>query len=212
MRKRLSPLLWGLFLSASFCALSDGATITWTNYGSVGSRLAVDSTGEPLWGTMEFGLDPDLSLGDLVQLWKAVGEIDDPTGKLDAYLDLDWHVDDVLLGESHIGFGSFHPSGSWCHTGDYAVNEYDVLYVRAFNVSKPDFVSTPITERELTIRNRDGEIVFNKIGGVCCVQTYFFDNLQTRPIPEPSAALLVFSGIVLAAVKNRKASLTTERK
>lgn len=203
----LTPLFLGLVFTSS----SEAATITWTNSGSVGSGLAVDSRGEPLWGTMEFALEPDLSLGALVQLWKAVGAIDDPTGKLDAYLDLNWHVDDVLLDESHIGFGSFHPSGSWCDTGDYAVNEYDILYVRAYNVSKPDFASIPITERELTIRNRDGEIVSDIVPPIT-PPTGFFPDLQTRPIPEPSAVLLVFSGTALAAMKNRKASLTTERK
>jgi hypothetical protein len=193
----LAVLLSGLV----FTSLPEAATIVW---GTVDSGLAVDSRGEPLWGTMEFALEPDLSLGALVQLWKAVGEIDDPTGKVDAYLDLNWHTDDVLLGESHIGFGAFHPSGSWAQTGDYAVNEYDTLYVRAYNVSKPDFASTPIAERELTIRNRGGEIVFDTVppfGPTTCV----FPDLQTRPIPEPSVLLILIPALT-AWVINRKRS------
>jgi hypothetical protein len=177
-----------------------------------GTTLAVDSRGEPLWGTTEFGAQQDLSLGALVQLWQAVGEIDDPTGNPDAYRDLNWHVDDIFLDETHIGFGTWsYANGGWSRRGDYRLNENDIFYVRAYNVSKPDFASTPIMERELTIRNREGEIVFESVRAIS-VQTYFFDNLQTRPIPEPSAVLFVLAGIALAGMKRKKARLRVERK
>ncbi len=199
---RTSILLWLVVFSQPCRA----ATITWSNYPPEGPTYAVDSRGEPLWGTIEFSQYPDLSLGALVQLWKAVGEIDDPTGNPDAYRDLGWHVDDVLLDESHMGFAAPNqPNGAWSHTGDYALNYGDIMYVRAYNVSKPDFASTPITERELTIRNRSGEIVSDWVGSKpYSPQTYFFDHLQTRPIPEPSAVLMMAAAIPLFCLKSRK--------
>jgi hypothetical protein len=212
--KRVSFLIFaGLLWLAGFDVMSYAATITWTNTHLGGTVLAVDSRGEPLWGTTEFGTQPDLSLGALVQLWKAVGEIDDPTGNPDAYRDLNWHDDDVLLDETHVGFGTWsYANGGWSRRGDYQLNEDSIFYVRAYNVSKPDFASTPVMERELTIRNREGEIVFESVKGIISNQTYFFDNLQTRPIPEPSAVLLVLAGIALAGMRRKKARLRVERK
>ena len=198
MKGRLSFALLTLLALAALASLSQAATFTWTS----GSALAVDSRGEPLWGTSEFAAQPDLSLGALVQLWKAVGEIDDPTGNPDAYRDLNWHDDDVLLDEAHLGLGTWTPNGRWSRHVERPVNEDDVFYARAYNVSKPDFALTPIMERELTIRNREGEIVFDTFEPVS-VSILHFPNLQTRPIPEPSAVLLVIPALALWAMKKR---------
>lgn len=212
MRRRLSFVLLTLVALAAITSMSHAATITWTNTRLSGTTLAVDSRGEPLWGTSEFAAQPDLSLGALVQLWKAVGQIDDPTGNPDAYRDLNWHDDDVFLDETHIGFGTWsYANGGWYGHGDYQLNEDDIFYVRAYNVSKPDFASTPIMERELTIRNRDEEIVFERAGSVIGPQTYFFNDLQTRPIPEPSTVFLVVAVAPLFYRKNRKRRLTEQR-
>jgi len=84
-----------------------GATITW---GATSSAPATDWFGNPLLGTSTFG-QPDFSNGALVQLWLAVGEIDDYTCLIDVcrgplgghpY----WHIDDVLLEQTHVGFGT----------------------------------------------------------------------------------------------------------
>jgi len=212
--KRVSfPIFAGLLWLAGFDVMSYAARITWTNTRLGGTTLAADSRGEPLWGTTEFGAQQDLSLGALVQLWKAVGEIDDPTGNPDAYRELNWHDDDVFLDETHVGFGTWsYANGGWSRRGDYQLNEDSIFYVRAYNVSKPDFASTPIMERELAIRNRWGEIVFERAGSKIGPQTYFFDNLQTHPIPEPSALLFVVAGITLAGMRRKKTRLRVERK
>jgi hypothetical protein len=142
-------------------------------------------------------------LGALVQLWKAVGEIDDPTGNPDAYRDLNWHIDDVLLDEVHMGLGTWNPNGRWYRRIERPVMEDDIFYAGAYNVSKPDFALTPIMERELTIRNREGGIVFDTFEPMSSVLTLQFARLQTRPIPEPSAALVVIPALALWAMKKR---------
>lgn len=205
MRKRLSALLWGLFLSASFCALSHGATITWTNRHPDGPTPVIDSARNPVGGSFDPGPVPDLSMGSLVQLWKAVGAIDDPAHNFGAYWDLDWRINDVLLDESHIGFGAPDRCDvSWSHTGDYAVNEGDILYVRVYNVPKPDFVTIPVTGREISVRDRWNRVVYQTVGDTSSPQTLYFDYLCTGCVPEPCAALLVFPGLALWAMKKRR--------
>ena len=198
--KRAIWMLAVVFSVVGLANLSHGATITWFN--NVGAGY-FDSTGAPVGGMMEFGSTPTLSMGALVQLWKAVGGVDDPRMVPAAFEDTNWTVDDVLLGESHIGFGTFaEVDRSFAMTGDYLVNEGDIVYVRAYNVPKPEFPQAPV--KEIGIRNDLDEIVTQTVGPVLNPQTLVFDNLRTEPIPEPATLLLLAPGLALWAIRRKK--------
>ena len=156
----------------------------------------------PLSGT------PNLSRGALVQLWLAIGTIDDPFMVAEAYQDTAWKIDDVLLQESHIGHGTFQSNaGTWSTRSDFAVNEGDILYVRAYNLPKADWLAGQMALRDLGIRNSADEIVFQTLDPVMSPQTLYFDDLIAGVypcIPEPSALLLILPALAMWKMRRRK--------
>lgn len=194
-----------LILAVALCAMlvstADSATITWA---SPSTSPARDDAGNPLPGQSTFGV-PNLSRGALVQLWLAVGAIDDPFMVPLAYEATDWHVDDVLLQESHVGHGTFlSNAGSWSTKSDFAVNEGDTVYVRAYNLPQADWTAAGLTTRELGIENSQGAIVSQLVLDVRNPQTLNFADLKTVPIPEPATLLLLAPGLALWAIRRKK--------
>jgi hypothetical protein len=178
-----------------------GATITWAG---PSTAPAHDFAGNVLQGTSTFGT-PNLSNGALVQFYLAVGEIDDPRANMDAYQNTDWVIDDVLLAESHVGFGTFSSNaGSWSHKADYAVNQGDTVYVRAYNLPKADWATASLAEREVGIRNSDDIIVFQAVGDTKNPQVLNFGDLKTEPIPEPASLLFLVPGLAVWAIRRKK--------
>jgi hypothetical protein len=185
------------------------AFIGWTAHSGAG---VTDSFGTYLTGTKRSGVTVDLSQGALVQLIKAVGEIDDPgypTAE-PAFADPNHTLDDVILDQRHIGYGQGPPGqpstdGRWNVTSvevDIAVG--DVLYVRAYNVPEPDIAGTSLAVLQLGIRDTSGAIVSNTVAQVVNPETYYFDNLQTVPIPEPASLLFLVPGLALWALRRKK--------
>jgi len=197
MRKRVLLVVPAMLAVVGLC---NGATITWGNV----ATPAVDFAGNLLLGQIDWGVTPNLSLGALVQLWKAVGAVDDPRLVEAAYNDTGWKIDDVLLDESHVGFGTFMPTGYWSHTGDYAVNEGDIVYVRAYKQEKPNFAATAYLQREIGIRDVAGNILTATVGDVKNPQSLYFEGLKTEPIPEPACLLFLVPGLALWAVRRKK--------
>jgi len=200
--------LLGALLFAPFIAHPNpcpSATIVWGNIHPEGPALATDSQNNPLCGTNEFGPTPTLSLGALVQLWKAVGAPDDPLFAMGAYQDTNWRINDILLDETHIGYGTFaDPKGAWCQVGHYEVEEGDVLYVRVYNVSKPDFAGTSYLQREVGIRSRPRYTVPTAVvGDVKNPQIFYFDNLTTG-VPEAASLCFLIPGMALWALRRKK--------
>ncbi len=154
--------------------------ITWSNFHSAregGAMPAWDWGFGPLRGTSAFG-PVDLAKGSLVQLIKAVGEIDEPWMSMPFYEDPDCTVDDVILDEVHCGYGTFvQPDGTWSRTVDVAASAGDFLYVRAFNAPKPDWAGIPLAGRDLTIRNICGRIVCHRLKRDDVPLTLYFDGL-----------------------------------
>jgi hypothetical protein len=194
-----------LILAVALCAMlvstADSATITWA---SPSTSPARDFAGNPLPGQSTFGT-PNLSRGALVQLWLAVGAIDNPFMVQGAYADTAWKTDDVLLMESHVGHGTFlSNAGSWSTRSDFTVNEGDIVYVRAYNLPKADWTAAAIGTRELGIANSQGAIVSMAVGPVINPQTLNFADLKTQPIPEPATLLLLAPGLALWAIRRKK--------
>lgn len=176
------------------------ATITWACRSTAPARTW---GGQPLQGLSTFG-QPDLSRGALVQLWLAVGAIDDPFMAPGAYADTAWHVDDVLLQESHIGHGTFvSNAGTWSTRSDFAVNEGDTLYVRAYNLPKADWSAGAMAMRALSVSNSQGQIVTQTVGIVINPQTLYFDDLFLG-VPEPSGLLLILPALGIWRIRRRK--------
>jgi len=184
------------------------AFIGWTAHSGSG---VTDQFGTYLPGTKASGVVVDLSNGALVQLIKAVGEIDDPGVPAGAeYANSDYVVDDIILDERHIGYGQGPPGrpstdGRWNVTSvevDIAVN--DVLYVRAYNVPKTDIPTTDLATLEVGIRDTADIIVSNTVTQVVNPETYYFDNLQTDPIPEPASLLFLVPGLAIWALRRKK--------
>lgn len=181
------------------------ATITWAAPSTAPAR---DFAGNPLPGQSTFG-PPNLSRGALVQLRLAVGGIDDPFMVLQAYESTDWHIDDVVLQESHIGHGTFQSNaGTWSTKSDFAVNEGDILYVRAYNLPKAEWSAASVGVRELTIRNSKCEVVFQTVGDVRNPQTLYFEDLRgpslSGCVPEPSALLFILPALGVWRIRRRK--------
>ena len=192
------PVLLGVLALATAC---NGASIIWDTL-----QPAADSEGDPLSGTRAFG-PVNLSNGALLQLYKAVGDIDDPRMVQAAYENADWVVDDVLLDEIHAGYGYGPPGGAagglFAHTVDVDVAVDDVLYVRAFNVAKGDFLTTPLLGREIGIRDSTDMIVTNTVTTVDPT-TYYFSDLRTEPIPEPASLLFLLPGLAIWGLRRKK--------
>jgi hypothetical protein len=180
------------------------ATITWAAPSTAPARTC---NLRPLQGFSTFG-QPDLSRGALVQLWMAVGAIDNPFMVMHAYESTDWHIDDVLLQESHVGHGTFlSNAGTWSTRSDFAVSEEDTLYVRAYNLPKADWNSAAIAARVLGIANIQGKIVTQTVGPVINPQTLYFNDLMVGVypcVPEPSALLLILPAIGIWKMRRRK--------
>ena len=160
-----------------------GAFVLWgTGESGSGTGGAVDSDGNYLPGTQTMG-DPQLENGALVQLWKAVGEIDDPEANAPGpWRDPDWHIDDELLDQVHIGYGLYPPgspaNGEFGRAVTVDVLPGDVLYARVYNVPAGEVASTPFPA--VGVRNTDGQIVTHTVTQVQNPQRYFFDNLRAE--------------------------------
>ena len=175
------------------------ATITWACHSTAPARTY---DGQPLQGLSTFG-QPDLSRGALVQLWMAVGAIDDPFMVAEAYQDTAWKIDDVLLQESHIGHGTFvSNAGTWSTRADLAANEGDTVYVRAYNFPKAEWEGAG-GAKALSIRNSVDEIVTQTVGPVMNPQILYFDDLRVG-VPEPSALLLILPALGTWKMRRRR--------
>jgi hypothetical protein len=194
--KRALLLIPALLAMIALVNTGEGAAIIWTN-----SVAATDNAGTPLAGTRAFG-PVNLSNGALIQLWKAVGDIDDPiAGNI---TDTNWKVDDVLLDQIHAGYGVGPPGGAangmFSRTTDVAIIPGDVLYVRAYNVPQAEWTQL----NEAGIRNDLGDIVSSPVTAVDIPVTYVFDGLKTEPIPEPAALMLLVPGLAVWALRRKK--------
>ncbi|MDP2896595.1 MAG: PEP-CTERM sorting domain-containing protein [bacterium] len=118
----------------------------------------------------------------------------------------------MLLQESHVNYGTFAPanSGSWTNSNvnfngiDFpAVNQGDILYVRAYNLPESDWMAAG-SSKELGIANSQGEIVSQLVGRTDIPQGYAFPDLKTQPIPEPATLLLLAPGLALWAIRRKK--------
>ncbi|NQT83594.1 hypothetical protein HQ563_11240 [bacterium] len=196
MKARVLLVLPALLAMLGLVAVCDGAAIIW------GGSGAVDDSGALLSGTR--GFQVNLSNGALLQLYKAVGGIDDPSDDLASYVDTNYVIDDVLLEEIPIGLGLGPPggpaNGAWSRTTDVNIIPGDVLYVRAYNVPKADVDATS----EVGIADVDRMIVSHTVEVVDSPQTYLFDNLKTQPIPEPATLLFLVPGLALWALRKKK--------
>lgn len=197
------PLALGMVIVPG---VSLATTIVWTNVlpGPV-YAYAGDRWGNPLPGTATFGA-PDLSKGALVQLWKATGAIDDPRGVDAAYASTDWSIDDGMpLQEINIGFSGFFPenSGLFSGTVDAPLTTGDVVYARVYNLPKGEWVAAALSDRQVDIRNADGEIVSFEIGDPMAIHTFYFENLRTE-VPEPASLLVLVPGVGIWALRRKK--------
>jgi hypothetical protein len=177
----------------------DGVLITWSNIHSPaegGARPALDYCYRPLPGTSAFG-PVDLSKGTLIQLIKAVGDVDAPWAPaVPEFLDPDYTVDDVILDEVHCGYGTFvNPEGTWSRTVNVDAQVNDVLYVRAYNVPKPDVRSTPLPMVSVSTRSWDGWILSHTVQQVVNPLTLYFDDLYLYGVcNRPPKALIDRAG------------------
>jgi len=201
MRSKAILILAVALGAMTLVGTANGVTLTWAPHPSAPAR---DFAGNPLPGTPTFGA-PNLANGALMQLWLAVGTIDNPFMVPLAYEATDWHVDDVLLQESNIGHAVFTTnSGTWStRTLFPTLKEGDIVYVRAYNLPKTDWTAAGLTTRELGIANSQGEIVSNALTAQD-PQVAYFDDLKTRPIPEPATLLLLAPGLALWAIRRKK--------
>ncbi len=201
------PLL-ALIGLASTC---DGAAIYWAN-----TSPATDFGGTALTGTRRSGAI-NLSNGDLLQLYKAVGAIDDPKGQAAAYANtaagagINWAaaVDaDVLLDSIHAGYGVGPPGGAangmFSRNTSVDIIPGDVIYVRAYNVNPTEWDAAALNLREVGIRNAQGAIVSNAVERIDIPVTYYFNDLKTEPIPEPATLLFMVPGLAIWALRRKK--------
>ena len=198
--------LLSVLLATVAAAPIRAATITWAAPSTAPAR---DFAGNPLPGQSTFGVTPNLSNGALVQLWLAPqGAIDDPRANPAAYADTAWHIDDLLLQESAVGHGTFlSNAGLWATKSDFAVNEGDTVYVRAYNLPQADWMAALLSgpgAKEIGIRNSDDVIVSQLVLDVRNPQTLRFSDLKTEPIPEPATLLLLAPGLALWAIRRKK--------
>jgi hypothetical protein len=68
---------------------------------------------------------------------------------------------------------------------DVSISPGNVVYVRVYNVPKPEFAGTPPLSREIGIRNTNGQIISHTVTQVRNPETYCFDSLQTE-IQKPA--------------------------
>ncbi len=213
-RTLLSLAVLGKVVALSM--LSDAAFITWSNIHAEGPCPITDWTGRPVPGEVTFGT-PDFSKGALVQLWKAmngpspggIADIDDPNnpGNMAAFSSTNWKIDDVLLNEVHCGYGTFvHPEGTWSQSGSYAASTGNTIYVRAYNLPRPQWEAADMTGRDITIRNQQGNVVsatLTRDDIPPTPMTFYFDNLHLA-MPEPAPLLLVLPGLGIWLARKRK--------
>ena len=200
------PLLVAIVALTSVChgvsVNRDGMLVNWGSF----PGSARDSYGTLLKGTTNAA---DLSQGALMQLIKAVGDIDDPRNNMPFYDDPDYTIDDEILQEAPIGAGCLYgPDGAWSARTEAPVLG-DTVYVRAFNVPKPDFFVTPLMGREIGIRDADGNIISFTLD-VNKPWTLTFSNLRTEiipapePIPEPASLLFLLPGLAIWGLRRKK--------
>ncbi len=183
MKARALLTVLALLTTVALAGACHAVFIIWvTGEGGPGTGGAVDSDGSYLTGTHAMG-EPDLKNGALVQLWKAVGEIDDPQANAPGpWRDPAWHIDDVLLDQTHIGYGPYPPewpaNGEFCRVVKVNVVAGEVVYARVYNVPAGEVASTPFPA--VGIRNTDGQIITYTVREVMNPQLFFSDNLKAE--------------------------------
>lgn len=177
----------------------------------------MNAQGVPLGGIRAFG-PVNLSNGPLLQLYKAVGAIDDPRGQLGAYATSDavnktgiyWIAGseaDVVLDQIHVGYGVGPPGapakGMFSRTVNVNIIPGDVLYIRGYNSTPAEWDASSMLLRAVSIRDTNGSIVSQTVTRVDIPVTYYFNNLQVG-IPEPAALLFVAPGLALWGLWRKK--------
>ncbi len=163
------------------------AFIVWgTGEGGPGTGGATDSAGDHLAGTRALG-PVDLGNGALVQLWKAVNDVDDPRDQSEPSADPNWCIDDELLDEAHVGYGLLPPGspgdGEFSRATGVDIEVGDVLYVRIYDVPKPD-LGGPLPEGcEVGIST--ARTVTDAFTTTHPGRRYYFDNMDTEPLIAP---------------------------
>lgn len=201
MKRILLSLLPALAVMSLVFAC-EAASIIWG-----ASVPATDCSGTPLEGIRAFG-PVDLSNGDLIQLIKAVGEVDNPfTGGVpdgSYWSSPDYVVDDIILDEVHAGYGIGPPGapagGLWSRTTEVDIAVGDTLYARAYSDSKDTFGMAS----EIGVGAMPGTIVSNPVEFVDRPVTYLFDGIGMAMIPEPSPLLLLVPGLALWRLTRKK--------
>jgi hypothetical protein len=94
-------------------------------------------------------------------------------------------------------------AGTWSTRSDFAVNEGDIVYVRAYNLPKAEWMAGGSVPRAVSISNSVDEIVSQMVGDVRNPQTLYFDDLRVG-VPEPSALLLVLPALAIWKIRRRK--------
>jgi len=213
--RTLSAPTWRILLFlvplAVMPEIGQSASIIWGTHAGAGAR---DPSGY-ISGIRVPGGPVDLSNGPLVQLIKAVGEVDDPHQHLAAYMDPSYVIDDVILDELHVGYGLGPPGapakGEWSRTTEVDIIPGDVIYARLYNMPKAEVGARDGWYTRVTIRNTEGMIVSHTVEVVDSPQTYLFDNLKTEPIPEPATLLFLVPGLGIWALRRKKHVLRDSR-
>ncbi len=164
-----------------------GAFIVWgTGEDGPGTGGAKDDAGDYLPGTRALG-PIDFANGALVQLWKAVNDVDDPRGVPEAS-DPDWRIDDELLDEAHVGYGLVPPGspgdGEFSRrTACVNIKVGDVVYARIYNLAKPDLAGPMPGGCEVGISGT--RTVTDPFSESHPGRRYYFDNVQTEVLIPP---------------------------